>query len=175
MKVRLVSLSICISLLNLFSSCSSSKPATVAVLTGCVKDNFSIKFLEKDIELMPNNFFNIKNLGLVENSCNAGHLVPGGYRTSGVTYKISIVHNNKMYYGRIGFFKVAEECKGEGVASFYRIALPEKSFTDANDGSQSCWGEYTIGGGYKMNTWTTLGGGNKRPTWIIWLSDTQIF
>ena len=149
------------------SSCSHK---LYSIPTGCVKDEFTIKFIDQELSLKPNQFFNVADLNLTENYWSkASRLAtkPNGFNFGNIqSYKISIVHNSTTYYGRIAFFKVPYRCKNDAVASFYKIYIPDSYFQKANNGAQSCFFEYT-------NVNPKIG--ITSPTWIIWLSDSPVF
>ncbi|HEX7413338.1 MAG TPA: hypothetical protein VF411_04770, partial [Bacteroidia bacterium] len=102
---------------------------------------------------------------LVENSYKYGDAKPGGFNSNigknAISYKITIAHNNKTYYGRIAFFNVPKNFQNTAVASYYKITIPEQYFERAKSGVQSCIYEYC---------------GSTHPyyTWIVWLSDVPL-
>jgi hypothetical protein len=134
------------------------------ITTGCIKDTFTIKFTDENITLVPDAFFNIKDLKFVENNYLEGNNPqPGSYKKGNQkTYKISILHNNKTYYGRIAFYNVSDQHKTDAVASYYRISIAEEFFQqvkgDQNGNEkEACIYEQCKGGG--------------SATWVIWLSN----
>jgi hypothetical protein len=136
---------------------------------GCIKDNFEIKFVDQDITLVPDKFFSLSQLNL-EVSRRVGDVgarnISKLYKGETViSYKITIKNptDNKLYYGRIAFFGVAKKHQNEAVASYYKIAIPDIYFKQANDGMTSWVYEYyTYRKSYKF------------LTWIIWLSDIPL-
>ena len=134
------------------------------ILTGCVKDTFTIKLVDQNIELVPDKFFSINDLHLTENNPISDAPSPNSFNSEGIkSYKITIQHNGKTYYGRLAFFAVPPSHSNEGVASYYKISIPEDKFGVAGSGLQCCWYEYW---GKNPN--------HPNPTWVIWLSDVSI-
>lgn len=116
-----------------FSGCTS----TSNISKGIIKDDFTVKFVDRNLELKPDVWFNTKELSLVENDY---------WNKQPVNYKITIEHGGKKYYGLIGFFNVPKKNERDAVASFYKISIPQGYFDRADDGSQACVYEYTKAG-----------------------------
>lgn len=161
---RNISLSSVFYVLILIQGCTPS----FIIERGVVKKTPAIKFVDKDITLIPDQFFTISQLGLKANSAsdavwNAKSPVTRLYERRAVeSYPITIEYKNKKFYGRIAFFKAWRSAKKLAVTSYYKITIPDQYFLNASDGRTSCVYELY----YK--------GGGQAPTWMVWISDIPI-
>lgn len=139
---------------------------------GCIKDVFSIRFIDQKFIIEPDNFFSVSQLKL-----NVSEIIGNPSKRRGkddfnseavlkyytnkkvISHRISINHKNKTYYGRIAFFSVENKHKNDAVASYYKISIPEDYFLQAKDGMKTCVYEYYMKDDLKIFTWA------------IWLSD----
>ena len=136
------------------------------IIQGCVKDDFTLKLVDQNVELAPDKFFSINDLKLKENNYNdVREPKPFSYRDHGITsYKFSLMHAGKTYYGRISFNNLPTSGSTSAVSSFYKITIPQEYFDKAKDGQQSVVYEY----------WSDAAHNSSYATWIVWLSDIPL-
>jgi hypothetical protein len=142
---------------------------------GCIKDNFSIRFVDQNFILEPDKFFSLSKINLQvskiignpakkrgKDNFNSEAVLKYYTNKKVISYKISITRNDRTYYGRIAFFGVEPKHKNDAVATYYKISIPEDYFSQARDGMKTCVYEYYMKDDLKIFTWA------------IWLSDVPL-
>lgn len=159
----------------------------VPIEKGIITGDFAITFIDKNITIKPNQYFNLAELGFKANNYPPNEngvdskeyrrtlngQKKGAFRMYNL-YKIKInrTTDTTSYFGTLCFWNTRKQSKDEAVCKYYQISIPESYFESARDGQVSKSYEWYPLRGFGIAV-KEIDPGNHLLTWLIFLSDSK--